>query len=494
MVKRKKPDRRPNGIPLDGDAVAQHRKLNKMTQEELAEKSGIPLRTLQRIEAGDPTTPIFLDYLASALNVPKYFLLPNRPEAITPPSGSQGRERVLFRCGLCEFEFPITLDEFLAKGYHIRLYSDFANNGYINDGVDRPGAVAGSIQVQGWITKRDALRLTKAFLRGDLHSFGVRSVALAAPGVPLPEASNLGDTNHGTHSSAEDQSRIPTSLERARQPDFGALGRQSSIPELVTKLQSSNKDVRAASALELAQRGSPTESLSALVRITNDSDAYVRRCAYMALGNTSDREQATQFLIPALVDPSDTVRHGAAQALERIGPSANKALPHLVQALAADPDEGVRAALVLALGRIGDSPEVAHALAKALADPNDIVRVCAAHSILNVRTTAPDTIQALIRATKDEDINTRALAAVALGRLGPDARDAVPVLSQMLEDPKIFIRVHAAVAIESITAPSPAADSALRTRVESLQSSFAPPNTVRDPYQSTAATPGHDRN
>ncbi|MFY0484063.1 helix-turn-helix domain-containing protein [Flavobacterium sp. PLA-1-15] len=63
--------------------LKQIREKQNLTQEELSEKSGISVRTIQRIEAGTPPKGYTLKTLSKTLNIPEsFFLAEETPETI----------------------------------------------------------------------------------------------------------------------------------------------------------------------------------------------------------------------------------------------------------------------------------------------------------------------------------------------------------------------------------------------------------------------------
>jgi len=66
-------------VKPDGAKVRKLRKLKALTQEDLAGKSGYDRRTIQRIEAGNPTRPFTLAAVAETLGVTLEELLADRP-------------------------------------------------------------------------------------------------------------------------------------------------------------------------------------------------------------------------------------------------------------------------------------------------------------------------------------------------------------------------------------------------------------------------------
>jgi HEAT repeat protein len=70
------------------------------------------------------------------------------------------------------------------------------------------------------------------------------------------------------------------------------------------------------------------------------------------------------------------------------------------------------------------------ALAEALADADDGVRLKVAMALESTGPGAAPAVPALARAVRDRDGNVRLWAAKALTRIGPAAREALPALEQ----------------------------------------------------------------
>ena len=79
-----------------------------------------------------------------------------------------------------------------------------------------------------------------------------------------------------------------------------------------------------------------------------------------------------------------------------------------------------------------DAKAVIPALADALSDREEVIRVDAALALANFGPAAKSAIPALIRAVRGKNV----FAVYALKRMGPDARDAVPALIDTLRDKK----------------------------------------------------------
>jgi HEAT repeat protein len=155
------------------------------------------------------------------------------------------------------------------------------------------------------------------------------------------------------------------------------------------------------------------------------------------------------------VDKDPAVRKDVADALGRITPEPELAVPALLQA-AKDDDEWVRGAAVIALGLIQrragvDRMDVRLAIVAAGHDPNLHVRELALYAFGATAENSPGFSLALL---KDNDVHARRTAVNALAR---DARLAEKVsreLTASLSDADQDVRAGAARALENMEVPA----------------------------------------
>jgi HEAT repeat protein len=159
--------------------------------------------------------------------------------------------------------------------------------------------------------------------------------------------------------------------------------------------------------------------------------------------------------IPPLRAADVPARRRASDALGLLGPAAREALPALAQALR-DADEPVRLNAAYALGEIGE-PAVP-ALTDALrAGPEDARRAAG----YGLAAAGEPAVEALLGMAGDGEEQVRLAAVDALGDLGRTAAPAVPVLARALRDESEWVRRHAAEALGFLGAPAGAAAPAL---------------------------------
>jgi len=241
------------------------------------------------------------------------------------------------------------------------------------------------------------------------------------------------------------------------------------VPALKRALNDPREPVRSSAATTLARivppapREAVKEPIAKLIAAMNDPDLLRRERAIQAVGQ---RGAEAKDAVPALIkllEPGAVslplavelqygrqVRashsHHVIEALGRIGPTAQAALPSLRRFLrdkeleiagAEAIDVLVRAwrrggedrrAALEALGRIGPGAEDAiPALARAMPEAG------APEALASI---GPVAVPALIESLRSSDRATREAAMRALARIGPAARDAVPLVAGLLPDPQ----------------------------------------------------------
>jgi HEAT repeat protein len=235
---------------------------------------------------------------------------------------------------------------------------------------------------------------------------------------------------------------------------------EAGVRALVRVLATGKTEERMAAAWALESSEPVTAAArEALVRaLGTDASAGVRAAAARALGAFGEAERAaTPALFQALADPSETVRHDAADALSHVAMGGDDLQP-LVATLASR-DPYVRAFAAWTLGNMeAAAGDAVPALAALVDDPETGVVVSAA--LARIGPAARAAVPALVAALQSEDAGRRWRAARTLGRIGPGAREAVPALVATLRDPNEGVRRHAARALGRVapaTGPAPAA-------------------------------------
>jgi HEAT repeat protein/lysophospholipase L1-like esterase len=223
-------------------------------------------------------------------------------------------------------------------------------------------------------------------------------------------------------------------------------------PDLLGLTASRDPALREA-ALWAAERSAAGAALAgrAASLLAGDSDPGVRAAAARLLGGIEDVERDAELaLYSALGDPSEPVRHAAARALHRIGPSAAD-IPRLTAALeSADPY--VVGFATWSLGELGpDAAEAVPALLDALRG-QPLGEGIGARTLARLGGDAAErAVPELVAALDSREPRHRFNAALALGRLGRQAAQARPSLARLLgDDPDPSVRGHAARALGRI--------------------------------------------
>ena len=253
----------------------------------------------------------------------------------------------------------------------------------------------------------------------------------------------------GAAAGAAEQSPAPSSwpIPDSRDP-FGLGTRDVSVAQLVEKLRDPNPNVRATAALWLSARSDLETAVPALIAALDDPAPSVRMYACHAVGRAQAREAAPRLI--ALLEGDGENRREAAQALGALGPSA-ESVSALLRALdRQDLGRDTRAAIVSALGAVGNTPEVVGRLAAFLTDPEDAVRVAAQGALAGMGSGLEAALPALILAVQQPNGLGRRHAAIVLARLGPAGGPAVPALFGLVEDRDPEVRKAAVAAIRAI--------------------------------------------
>ncbi len=179
-------------------------------------------------------------------------------------------------------------------------------------------------------------------------------------------------------------------------------------------------------------------------REDDDRTAKVAQDALVALG-----DDAIKPCQKALNDGNFKVRKRAAEVLGRLGPSARRAAPDLVQ-LVGDAQYDVQAAAENSLQRMGE--DAIPALADALQNSPDGFRKQALSLLSRCGPKAAPIVLRILK--KDQSTYMRASAAEALGEIRPAAAETVEALISAFSDLEENVRAAAADALGAIGAPA----------------------------------------
>lgn len=235
-------------------------------------------------------------------------------------------------------------------------------------------------------------------------------------------------------------------------PRAGSASIQQQIDIQRRRLSSTDVEERRCAVMGLGWMNRADSSRVAAAALS-DSASIVRATAARAVLSLPPDEAAT-VLLPLLRDRDEFVRQESAYALgETRSPRATSALLTLLEKEKAD---GVRGAMVVALGTIGDELSVvpltqildSRANRRKKRNENEFVRRAAAHALgqIGSRTAVPVLIAALADERSPDDV--RREAARSLGLLGDPA--AVAPLRAVLASPDPYLSRIAYEALRKI--------------------------------------------
>ncbi|MEX5281321.1 HEAT repeat domain-containing protein [Nitrospira tepida] len=195
---------------------------------------------------------------------------------------------------------------------------------------------------------------------------------------------------------------------------LGRIGAEESASTLRERLQDNDSRVRQWSAWALGNLNRPDalpqEQAVSLVARLGDPVQPVRLAAAQALNELDQDPGIARWLLEAFQSQESEMRKAAARAL--IGQVGSDALPTLIRA-SADQDAEVRQAVVAALGELGDARAIPPLLDRLAHDPADSVRAEAAFRLGKIGTA--DLVWPLRQAAmSDKDAQVRRWAAAAV--------------------------------------------------------------------------------
>jgi HEAT repeat protein len=265
---------------------------------------------------------------------------------------------------------------------------------------------------------------------------------------------------------------------------LGNIGPRSApaVPQLAELLKKGQGEaVREAAALALEKMGKKAGGAvpDLIMVLLSDCKGTLAARAARALGAIGCADDKVRSALLALwLSPGEATKSQATVALCRLGCDAPGLLPYLTGTVIAHRDVALRNAAAEALGwRDPEEPEVVPALAAALNDDEEAVRLLAAAGLRRMHVSqekalqscgqqlkdsscaetalarfGPRALPALLQALGAADATTRAKAARTLSGIGEAAAPAVPALSEALRDGDVDVRLAAAKAVWNITA------------------------------------------
>lgn len=147
--------------------------------------------------------------------------------------------------------------------------------------------------------------------------------------------------------------------------------------------------------------------------------------------------------------PAVYLRRAAAKQLSLMG-EIRSSIPAMARALA-DPDRVVRGYCYNTLNRMrAPADDIVSGLLISIRSPDPSIREFGAGELGFIGPDAKAGVPALIIALDDVDQSVRLNAIVALGRIGPASKTAIPKLHELLHDPKPEVRLNTASTLNRI--------------------------------------------
>ena len=242
-----------------------------------------------------------------------------------------------------------------------------------------------------------------------------------------------------------------------------------SEPFLLQALHDGDEGVRHQAARALGIGGSQA-AVPTLIEWLSDPDTKTRAVAADALGDIGGRK-ATQALIRSLGDADATVRQSAVKALGKIGLHGNRDVVVALIPRLDDDKSDVRRETIEQLEQLGDRRAVIPLVAR-FDDTSPETRKAAVRAVGRLGDQAA--VPALIRLMSDTSIpeDTRTYAVGSLGLLG--ATDAIDALTEQLDTGSDVFRAKVAYALGQIAA-SPGAGTEGEEAMKTLVAKLAQP-------------------
>jgi HEAT repeat protein len=233
---------------------------------------------------------------------------------------------------------------------------------------------------------------------------------------------------------------------------FGELGESgtSAIPDLLGVMRSRKIDMKYDAACSLARLG--IQGPAALIELSKDRNAHVRRLAVATLMDCSAHEGAVEAILEAFRDPDENVRSAGVELLEVHGIKSGNAVWMKVESGLESPHPRVRAYSAQCLLRTKVKHKTAIQIAIAgLTDRDVIIRRAAVTGLAAMEGKGGiSVIEALAAALRDADADVRMEAAIGLYEAGIPNDAAVAALTAVLDDPDDGVRDWASVALAKI--------------------------------------------
>jgi len=207
--------------------------------------------------------------------------------------------------------------------------------------------------------------------------------------------------------------------------DMGADA-AGAVPSLIKSLSDRDPFIQSAAAASLGEIGPAAASaIPAMVKAFKISSGFHKGIIGPAIGQIGP--QAIPALVELSKDSNEFVRLEATRALRFVGQGTGAAEARLIELLN-DKDSSVRVEAGFTLWKLFGRQSVIDLFSRALADPDENARACAADYLAELGPAAAPALPALIHALADTSGSVRNRSTTAIGKIGPGAKPAVPAL------------------------------------------------------------------
>ncbi|MAI35596.1 MAG: hypothetical protein CMM07_28495 [Rhodopirellula sp.] len=290
---------------------------------------------------------------------------------------------------------------------------------------------------------------------------------IGAPAVPaLLNASNISDSASdqiavalagiASQATAPLVDALQAESERTRAGAANALAAMTPVPETALKpliqcLADPSVVVRTAAINALSSvNGNSKEWLARLETLAVDPTPAIRQAAVSALDRAVETETSLKLFTNCLSDPDETVRLAAAVALGRSETRATSALKPLLN-LRKDQNAGVRKAVIEAIGKTNNrNGDIVATITELLSDPEPSVRIAAIKSIGDMELMSASIVSALKKSLDSTEENVLLTALPSLGTLGAKAEISADQLAKVLQDQRGSVRSAALKCIAKV--------------------------------------------
>jgi hypothetical protein len=165
-----------------------------------------------------------------------------------------------------------------------------------------------------------------------------------------------------------------------------------------------------------------------------------------------DAAAALPDIVPFLVHSNFSLRLGAVEAIERIGPGAKSAATNLFYVISSDPFPFVRTKALQALDRLGlSTAEAFPAVTNALSSSDRTVRAAAIKWLMGRGVKPSKLAPVMTFLLRDPDPIVKTLALRELSWMHNDGTNAIPLIEKLKDDSDLQVRLAARGTLEKLT-------------------------------------------